>query len=143
MASQSDSTNISSSSVAPSRLSPSPSPCPTLRAIMAIRSTRRRLLGTRSSHKLVFFLRAAFLECPSAHLGCSASFTRFASLSEKRIRQPVGPRLDPRCLGRALRLAGHFTFSNRAPVFNVNILITELDKQNNRCYVSYHPRYAL
>ena len=104
-ASQSDSTDISSSSVSRSRASPSPSPCPCaiLQDFACYHGTSvdaAQAIGDAELSQLVFMHRAAFLERPSAHAGCSASFTGLASLLEKRrIQQPAGGSLGMDAVG--------------------------------------------
>ncbi|KAI0280299.1 hypothetical protein BGY98DRAFT_964835 [Russula aff. rugulosa BPL654] len=92
---QSDSTDTSSSSVGRSRPSSSRSPCPCaiLQDFACYHGTSvdaAQAIGDAELSQLVFMHRAAFLECPSAHAGCSASFTGLASLFEKRLEQPAG-----------------------------------------------------
>lgn len=103
-ASQSDSTDVSSSSISRSRPSPSPSPCPCaiLQDFACYHGTSvdaAQAIGDAELSQLVFMHRAAFLECPSAHAGCSASFTGLASLLEKRIQQPAGGSLGMDAVG--------------------------------------------
>jgi hypothetical protein len=43
--------------------------------------------------------REAFLACPSAHTGCSASFKGLASLLERRVQQPAGGSLGMDAVG--------------------------------------------
>ncbi|KAN0113460.1 hypothetical protein V8E52_007741 [Russula decolorans] len=101
---QSDSTDSSSSSFTRSRPSPSPSPCPCaiLQDFACYHGTSvdaAQAIGDAELSQLVFMHRAAFLESPSAHAGCSASFTGLASLLEKRIQQPAGGSLGMDAVG--------------------------------------------
>jgi hypothetical protein len=103
-ASQSDSTDSSSSSVARSRPSSSSPPCPCaiLHDFACYHGTSvdaAQAIGDVELSQLVFMHRAAFLECPSAHAGCSASFTGLASLLEKRLQQPAGGSLGMDAVG--------------------------------------------
>lgn len=100
-ASQSDS---SSSSVSHSRPSSSSSPCSCaiLQDFACYHGTSvdaAQAIGDAELSQLVFMHRAAFLECPSAHAGCSASFTGLASLLEKRLQQPAGGSLGMDAVG--------------------------------------------
>ncbi|KAF8501784.1 hypothetical protein F5888DRAFT_1801289 [Russula emetica] len=101
---QSDSTDTSSSSITRSRSSPSPSSCPCaiLQDFACYHGTSvyaAQAIGDAELSQLVFMHRAAFLECPSAHAGCSASFKGLASLLEKRIQQPAGGSLGMDAVG--------------------------------------------
>src|SRR5216683_3552858 len=96
--SQSDSTDVSSysQSVAQARPSFSPCPCAILQALACCHGygsgaqSSPAVIGDAELSQLVFMHRAAFLACPSAHAGCSASFKGLASVLEKRVQLADG-----------------------------------------------------
>ncbi|KAI0248903.1 hypothetical protein BJV78DRAFT_1232371 [Lactifluus subvellereus] len=81
---QSDSTDTTSSSVAP----PAPCPCALLQAFALCHGLGEgpQTVGDGELSQLVFTHREAFLVCPSAHAGCSAGLKGLASLLEKRVQ---------------------------------------------------------
>ncbi|KAH9978440.1 hypothetical protein BJV77DRAFT_967743 [Russula vinacea] len=91
---QSDSTDISTSSVAQARPA---SPC--LRCYHGGSVNAAQTIGDAELSELVFMHREAFLACPSAHTGCSASFKGLASLLERRVQQPAGGSLGMDAVG--------------------------------------------
>ena len=96
--SQSDSTDVSSYSRSVAQARPSFSPYP--RAILQTfacchgygsgAQSPPAIIGDAELSQLVFMHRAAFLACPSAHAGCSASFKGLASVLEKRVQLTDG-----------------------------------------------------
>ena len=100
IATQSDSTDVSTSSVARAR--PSPCPCSILQAFACYHggsTDAAQNIGDAELSQLVFMHREAFLACPSAHTGCSASFTGLASLLERRLQEPAGGSLGMDAVG--------------------------------------------
>jgi len=81
---QSDSTDVSSSSVPPSR--PPSGPCAILQGFAYYHHSSgcdAHAMRNAELSQLVFSHREAFLACPSAHRGCSTGFKGLASILEK------------------------------------------------------------
>ena len=97
--SQSDAESVdsSTSSRAVAQARPlSPCPCAILQAFACSHGygsgshSPPAVIGDAELSQLVFMHREAFLACPSAHAGCSASFKDLASILERRVRLANG-----------------------------------------------------
>ena len=80
----------------------SPCPCAILQAFACYHGgsvNAAQTIGDAELSQLVFMHREAFLACPSAHTGCSASFKGLASLLERRIQQPASGSLGMDAVG--------------------------------------------